>query len=397
MTFPFKSLNESFVGNGTDHAIPDLSLWMLPMGLDLAYGLILQKLVGQAASGEAERLLTAAERNALEGGQLEHPLSAQQNYPSQSLDDRIRLFQAIYPTFNHRLQSRLVGLTSLQAITMLWQVWMPLAQTIAATRQRWQRPVIQGILGGQGTGKTTLAAILTLILEHLGYPTASLSLDDLYKTYAERRQLQQQDPRLIWRGPPGTHDIDLGLFVLRQLRQSQPHTMIALPRFDKSAHAGAGDRTTPGLVQGIEILLFEGWFVGLRPLEPQAFVQPPHPIVTATDRDFARDMNGRLQEYLPLWDLLDGLIVLKPAVYQWSQQWRKQAEQAMKATGKPGMSDRDLDRFVEYFWKALHPELFLPPLIQQPDRVDWVIELDANHLPQQIYRGGSIQPTIAEY
>jgi len=37
----------------------------------------------------------------------------------------------------------------------------------------------QGILGGQGTGKTTLAAMLSLILGQLGYHTLSLSLDDL--------------------------------------------------------------------------------------------------------------------------------------------------------------------------------------------------------------------------
>jgi glycerate kinase (EC 2.7.1.31) len=66
---------------------------------------------------------------------------------------------------------------------------------------------------------------LTLILGKLGYSTVSLSLDDLYKTYADRQQLQKADPRLIWRGPPGTHDLELGIAVLDRLRSAQNHQL----------------------------------------------------------------------------------------------------------------------------------------------------------------------------
>ena len=104
-----------------------------------------------------------------------------------------------------------------------------------------------------------------MILQQLGYRTLSLSLDDLYKTYSDRLVLKQQDPRLIWRGPPGTHDIDLGLNVLDQIRQCKSPVMV--PRFDKSAYSGAGDRTTPEIVTDVDIVLFEGWFVGVRPID----------------------------------------------------------------------------------------------------------------------------------
>jgi len=68
---------------------------------------------------------------------------------------------------------------------------------LAARHQVLGRPFVQGILGGQGTGKTTLAAILTLLLSHLGYRTLSFSLDDLYKTYPDRLRLRYDDPPLI--------------------------------------------------------------------------------------------------------------------------------------------------------------------------------------------------------
>jgi D-glycerate 3-kinase len=110
----------------------------------------------------------------------------------------------------------------------LWNLWLPLAMQLSTEKQSLNRPLIQGILGGQGTGKTTLCQVLRLILGKLGYSTVSLSLDDLYKTYADRQQLQKADPRLIWRGPPGTHDIDLGISVLDKLRRSQTRELAAV-------------------------------------------------------------------------------------------------------------------------------------------------------------------------
>lgn len=300
-------------------------------------------------------------------------------------NDISQLLRSFYPTFNYFCQTTLHKPPQ-QLEETLRRLWLPLAMQLASYRQAQSHTLIQGILGGQGTGKTTLAKILSLILEHLGYRTLSLSLDDLYKTYSDRLALQQQDPRLIWRGPPGTHDIQLGLQVLDRLRQSDLDSPIEIPRFDKSAWHGAGDRGTPEIVNGADIVLFEGWFVGVRPIEPSNFDHPPPPINTFEDRKFASDMNTRLQEYLPLWDKLDRLLVLYPVDYRLSQQWRKDAEHQMIATGKTGMTDLQIEQFVEYFWKALHPELFIKPLIQDSQRVDLVIEINCDRSIGKIYR-----------
>jgi D-glycerate 3-kinase len=263
-----------------------------------------------------------------------------------------------------------------------------LAVQIAELRTRNDRPVIQGILGGQGTGKTTLSLSLISLLEQRGYSAVALSLDDLYKTYSERLALQQQDPRLIWRGPPGTHDIDLGLDVLDAVRSGQ--SSISIPRFDKSLHRGAGDRTTPDIFTNIDILIFEGWFVGVRPIDPVKFEAPVPPIINAADKAFARDINKQLANYLPLWERLDSLIVLYPQDYRYSVQWRKEAEHKMIATGRPGMTDIQIEEFVSYFWRALHPQLFIKPLITSPQYVDSVIEIDANHNFVKLYHPSNL-------
>ena len=279
-------------------------------------------------------------------------------------------------------------------LEILWYLWLPLAMKLSSETQSLKRPLIQGILGGQGTGKTTLSEVLRLILAKLGYSIVNLSLDDLYLSYADRLQLQKQDPRLIWRGPPGTHDIELGIAVLDELRSSKTGELVAgknikIPRFDKSAWGGAGDRILPESVSDVDIVLFEGWFVGVEPVDElqlnQFLADSPFPICTESDRQFARDMNAKLWDYVPLWNRLDRLIVLYPQDYRVSQVWRNQAEQKMMAAGKSGMSELEINRFVEYFWKALHPELFIKSMVAGGVRVDLAIELKCDRTIEKIY------------
>ncbi len=301
---------------------------------------------------------------------------------TEVLKQRAHIFEAVVEQVSHIL--------GYLPVTTLWHLWIPLAMQLATKQKLLGRPLIQGILGGQGTGKTTMGKVLSLILCELGYRTLSLSIDDLYKTYAERQKLREFDPRLIWRGPPGTHDVELGLQVLDQLRQqpcpvTENQPFIEIPRFDKSAYQGAGDRTTPEKISGVEIILFEGWFVGVRPIEGDIWHNAPWPIITESDRLFAQDNNQRLREYLPLWQRLDSLIVLYPVDYRLSLAWRKQAEHEMIASGKSGMSDAEIEKFVHYFWQALHPELFIEPLIKNPQWVDLVITINRDRSIGQIY------------
>jgi D-glycerate 3-kinase len=275
-------------------------------------------------------------------------------------------------------------------IQPLWFVWLPLAMQL----QDWRRgagggqPQIVGFLGGQGSGKTTLTALLKCLLELQGDRVLAWSLDDLYLPYADRRALQAQDPRLIWRGPPGTHDVGLGRQILRQLQAGQGAD---IPRFDKSAQGGMGDRSGFEACGPVDFVLFEGWFVGARPVALGMLDQVglPEPIVTPADRTFAQDMNLALHEYQPLWQWLDRLVVLQLQDYRWSQQWRQQAERQMRDRGLPGMTDESVQEFVEYFWRSLHPELFITPLTQEPGWVDWVIEIGADHRPARCYSPGA--------
>ncbi len=352
-------------------------------------GLIFDQLVANRSLEDAD--WRSLEQNALSDPRRAAAFDLSTLTIKSDIQQRAALLQRVYPDFCDFCSETLGNPADL--ITTLWQVWLPLAQQLGDRHQRVGRPFVQGILGGQGTGKTTLGQLLTVLLHHLGLNALNWSLDDLYKTFSDRQALQAQDPRLIWRGSPGTHDVALGIETLDQLRQPTSGQVISIPRFDKSLHHGAGDRISPEPVQNIDVILFEGWFVGFQPIDPAAFDQAPPPIFTEADRIFARDMNACLHDYLPLWQRLDSLWVLHLPDYRLSKQWRKQAEQQMKATGKPGMSDAEIDRFVDYFWRSLHPALFMPSVLQT---ADLAINIQPDHSMGALYRGRDAESPLVK-
>lgn len=337
-------------------------------------------LAGQSPkTSDFKQLLQAAQQDLQKAEALDYDLSL------RGMEQRTNDFLAITSTILQLCQT--LKFTGENAVVItLWELWLPLAQQIRRARQSQDQPLIQGILGGQGTGKTTLCQVLKVILNRWHYPCISISIDDLYKTYGDRQKLRETQPELIWRGPPKTHDVDLGLEILTQLQRANLGDKIAVPRFDKSLHNGAGDRLGFETIDPAEIILFEGWFVGCRPINERLFATAPEPIKTEADRLFAKEMNSALKDYIPLWEKLDRLMILSPEDYRLSKQWRKDAEHQMIAQGKTGMNDAEIDQFVDYFWRSLHPELFITPLTKNPNFTDLVIEIDAEHRPNKIYR-----------
>lgn len=289
----------------------------------------------------------------------------------------LNLLSAAAPTLQTHPQLKFLFEPPLRSQTLVtaWRLWIPWAVHLCNLKQQKQygdRPLIQGVLGVQGTGKTTLGLVMEILLSHQNQTLCRLSIDDFYLTYAERQQLRQRDPRLIWRGPPGTHDVDLAIETLDRLCTASPGDDLAIPQFDKSLHGGQGDRCSPkpialsadssadSFASKVDVVWFEGWLVGCDPIEDAVFDGPlPDPIVSDSDRQFARDCNQRLANYGPLWDRLDRWAVLVPNNYQHSKHWRQQAERSRIAAGGQGLSDTEIDDFVTYFWRALHPSLFV--------------------------------------
>lgn len=160
-------------------------------------------------------------------------------------------------------------------------VAVPLADRIAAAA----RPggIVVGVCGPQASGKSTLTAVLARLLEQRGLKTAAISLDDLYLTRAERQELAGQvHPLLAVRGVPGTHDVALGVEMLRALRTPGNHER---PVFEKARD----DRREHGApFEGpADVVLFEGWCVGARAQPAEALAGPVNALEAQQDADGA--------------------------------------------------------------------------------------------------------------
>ncbi|HEY5644609.1 MAG TPA: hypothetical protein VIS76_01585, partial [Pseudomonadales bacterium] len=121
-------------------------------------------------------------------------------------------------------------------------------------------PVVLGISGGQGAGKTTLAALLVQALSLRGRRGVTLSIDDFYLPRRDRHALAKTvHPLLATRGVPGTHDVALAVEVIDAVRAGRP---ARCPVFDKAADDRLPAAQAQVIEPGVDLVIFEGWCVG---------------------------------------------------------------------------------------------------------------------------------------
>ena len=255
--------------------------------------------------------------------------------------------------------------------------WVPLAARIAAVRRDAERPVVIGIAGAQGTGKSTLCRCLEILLaERHGWSVATLSLDDLYVgTTARARLARRVHPLLATRGPPGTHDTRLGAAVLTALTRGTGR--VAIPRFDKAADARRSRADWPVVAAPVDVVLFEGWCVGASPQRPEALAVPVNALEATEDGDgrWRRHVNAALAgDYQRLFAGVDLRVYLRAPGMAAATEWRKRQEARLRRTTSGGMTDDGIDRFVMHFER-----LTLHMLATAPDDADVVIDLDREH------------------
>jgi D-glycerate 3-kinase len=255
--------------------------------------------------------------------------------------------------------------------------WRPLAAWIAARAAAAGGPLIVGVSGSQGSGKSTLCRMLEALLagDH-GLHTATLSLDDLYRTRAERQDLARTvHPLFATRGVPGTHDIALGRAVLDAVRARQPG--LRLPRFDKARDDRAPDADWPVIEAPLDVLLFEGWCIGAQPQAEADLVQPINRLEAEEDAGciWRRHVNAQLVDpYRALFDAPDLTIMLAAPGFEAVLGWRQLQETKLRERTGGGMSEAEVARFV------MHYERITRHLLAElPGRADYVIALGHDH------------------
>lgn len=203
-----------------------------------------------------------------------------------------------------------------------------------------RRPLMAGLSAPQGSGKSTLVALLVPLLETLGIRAIAVSIDDFYLRREDQLRLAAAHPGnrfLEHRGYPGTHDVARGVRTLEALRDGRD---VELPCYDKSAHGGRGDRSEQTIaVKGrFDLVLLEGWMLGFTPL-PVA----PRGLEV---------INEKLADYEAWHRLLDVMVCLRAKDPAFVLRWRTEAEDAARASGKPALSPAEIDDYVRRFLPA---------------------------------------------
>ena len=130
-----------------------------------------------------------------------------------------------------------------------------------------------------------------------------LSIDDLYLTHDEQQTLAEThpyNPLVQHRGQPSTHDVNLGIKLFESLRRRE--NQIKIPSYDKSAYQGQGERreksdwhvvNEDSSKRPVEVIIFEGWCVGFRPLSDDELERKWREANSDVD-DAQKEYNGRL-------------------------------------------------------------------------------------------------------
>jgi D-glycerate 3-kinase len=231
-----------------------------------------------------------------------------------------------------------------------------------------RRPWLVGLSGLQGSGKSTLAAQLVAAAQRRRIGALALSLDDFYLGRGARLRLARDvHPLLATRGVPGTHDVDLLLGTLDALRAARPDRPAHVPGFDKGRDTRLPPSRWRRVAERPDLLILEGWCVGVPPQPPSALRRP----LNCLERDHDHDarwrtwVNTRLSlSYVPLWRRLDRLVMLQAPGYDVVERWRDEQERALRARNAPrAMSPAALRRFLLYYERLSRQALRTLPAI----------------------------------
>jgi len=259
--------------------------------------------------------------------------------------------------------------------------YLPCAAWLADLHQN--QTLVIGLNGAQGSGKSTLTGILATLLEKgFNKNVATLSIDDLYKTQEQRQAMAETiHPLFATRGVPGTHDIDMGLQLLSDLKLSEINNDIYIPRFNKLTDDRHTKEQWQKISSPVDIILFEGWCVSATSEHEDVLAEAINTLEENEDPDstWRHHVNQQLAgPYQELFSHIDILLMLVIPDIKYIYEWRLVQEQKLKQSDSANdwsiAPDMELEHFIMNFERITRA-----CLKEMPERADIALELDGHH------------------
>ncbi len=270
---------------------------------------------------------------------------------------------------------------------MIKSFLIPVSQWISKKSNK-KKTLVIGLAGGQGSGKTTISSILSIILKkYFKLNVFIVSIDDFYKTRKDRKMLsKKKHPLLMTRGVPGTHDVNLMLSFFKKIKLKKFKSLEA-PKFNKAID----DRYKKSLWYKIktkpDVVIFEGWCVGARAQSSSQLKKPINSFEKVYDQGakWRAHVNNQLKtKYKTLFNQLDGLLYLKAKNFNLLREWRLKQERKLWIQTKNKknlkiMSSGDVINFMQTY-QRITQQMFKDAL-----KISSIImNLNSNHQIEKI-------------
>ena len=243
---------------------------------------------------------------------------------------------------------------------MIKSFLIPISFWIAKKAKK-NKPCIVGLSGGQGSGKTTISSIISIILrKYFKLNVFIISIDDFYKTRKERFLLSKRiHPSLMTRGVPGTHDINMMLDFFKRVK-GKKFRSLKLPKFNKAIDERYNKKLWYSLKKRPDVIIFEGWCVGAKPEKNSTLKKSVNSMEKLKDKKLTwrRYVNEQLKtKYKQLYDQLNCLLYIKSSNFTLLKKWRIKQEKKLRLKNKRSnkfkiMNDREVINFMQTYQRV---------------------------------------------
>ncbi len=232
--------------------------------------------------------------------------------------------------------------------------YLPLCDKIFRLLRFKGKPLLIGISGGQGSGKSTITQVLKIIFQsYFNLNIVCFSIDDFYKTASDRKKMSKiVHPLFLTRGVPGTHDCKRLYKTIKTLSKKK-FNGVKIPKFDKSNDDRLKVKYWQNIKKKPDIIIFEGWCVGAK---PQQFTKLKKSInilekMEDTKLTWRKKVNNELKtSYKKIYNLLDKKIYLKVPNFKYVLKWRLLQEKKLRLSSrKKTMNNDQIKRFIMFY------------------------------------------------
>ena len=257
---------------------------------------------------------------------------------------------------NFLSKEKIFGKSKASKIKNLKKTYIPMSFWIENKYKKKGKTLFLGFSGGQGSGKTTVAKILEIILKNFFKRKIHVSsIDDFYKTLKDRNKMSHTThPLFKTRGVPGTHYINLIKKFFYYIKKKK-FKKTKLPKFDKALDDRLKKKYWYSIKERPEIVILEGWCVGAKPQSNYLIKKPTNTLEKHEDKNliWRKYVNEKLKkEYKKLFAMIDYYIFMKIPNFNMVFKWRLHQEKKLKKKSrfkKKVMSYNKIKRFIMFY------------------------------------------------